>query len=68
MFLGLPNFDAFEEELMEGWSEDQKKEREVVLSNRYGAFIMHTPHFYDAHTLIWYAMYIYTCVNRFVSN
>ena len=32
-----PNFDNFEEELMADWTEDQKKEREVILGNRYVA-------------------------------
>ena len=31
----LPNLDTFEEEMLADWSEDQKKEREVILGNRY---------------------------------
>ena len=27
--------DTFEEEMLADWSEDQKKEREVILSSRY---------------------------------
>ena len=36
MFPGFnPNFDSFEEEMLADWTEDQKKEREVILGNRY---------------------------------
>ena len=36
MFPGFnPNLDSFEEEMLADWSEDQKKEREVILGNRY---------------------------------
>ena len=36
MFPGFPaNLDYFEEEMLAEWTEDQKKEREVILNNRY---------------------------------